>query len=126
MKPMLDGRSHPHPRGTWRLALAAALLVAGCAADAERRVQGRWVRAESSVELFADGRVVLRTPRVTVRGSYTRRPGSQIRVRLGTAGRDGGLYARERGGILFVCQLQNYRHCMQFHRPGRPVALNSR
>ena len=112
-------------RRAWLGAIVAVLLLAACDSDgAVRRVQGRWVNAGSSVELNADGGVVLRTPRGTVRGRYTRRPGSQVRVQLG--GEPRYLYARERRGVLSLCQLQNYRHCMQFHRPGRPVELNSR
>jgi hypothetical protein len=103
------------------------LLLAGCHAGLDpARLLGRWVNTRDSVEFFPDGSVLFETPAGRTPGSYGRPAPGEIRVDLGSrdsAGDPQRWYALPRGDHLLICELRNYRHCMQFHRHG---AISSR
>lgn len=113
------------------LLLAGLLLLLGsCHAGLDpERLLGRWTGPLGEIEFFPDGRVHARTQAGSITGSYARVSRSHIRVDLGGRWASGEpkLYrALARGDQLALCELQNYRHCLQYHRPGAAVRLHPR
>jgi hypothetical protein len=106
-----------------RLSIVIALLAAGCRPADPERMLGRWENDRESVEFFADGSARLRTPERTMEGTYGRVSGARVRVVLGGAPGVNTFYARLQGERLDLCTLRSYRHCIQYHRPGRSTPL---
>jgi hypothetical protein len=113
-----------------RLGFAVLLLLAGCRAGQDPDLLlGRWENERDSIEFSADGQVRLSTPQGITAGTYEQRARDHLHVGFGSyrlGGQPHDFRAIVRADRLSLCELRNYRHCMQFRRPGSDARLYPR
>jgi hypothetical protein len=110
------------------LLVATILLVCGCRAGVDpERLHGSWVNTRESIHFDAEGHVLWHAPSgVVIEGRYAAVSRTHIEVDLGSrwvSGEPKVFYALVRGEQVALCERPNFRHCMQYHRPGAAVRL---
>jgi hypothetical protein len=114
-----------------RIGAVLLLLLWACRAGVDpERLQGTWVNAQESIHFDADGQVRWHPATgVAIEGTYAAVSRAHFEVDLGSrwaSGEEKVFQALVRGEQVALCELPNFRHCLQFHRPGAAVRLTPR